>query len=152
MNIHWVSWLIFCHDMVMQGHISFPLILDVSSFMTTWLGVKTQDIDVQSLSLNLKYNRRNILPNHSDMQSKIRTLKFSGLDEARREQINSDALDDRFVSSTNELELHSDTVFPCSGTSESTHSDAHMQSNDKVGLSFLFIYFSFFYVDAFTLH
>jgi len=139
----------FCHDMVMQGHISFPLILDVLSFMTTWLGVKTQDIDVQSLSLNLKYNRRNILPNHSDMQSKIRTLKFSSLYEARREQINSDSLDDRFVSSTNGLELHSDTVFPCSGTSESTHSDAHMQSNDKVGLS---IFFFFFDVDAFNLH
>jgi len=122
----------------MQGHISFPLILDVLSFMTTWLGAKTQDIDVQSLSLNLKYNRRNILPNHSDMQSKIRTLKFSGLYEARR--INSDALDDRFVSSTNGLELHSDTVFPCSGTSESTHSDAHKQSNDKVGLSFFFFF------------
>ncbi|ESW31786.1 hypothetical protein PHAVU_002G267600 [Phaseolus vulgaris] len=127
-----VSMNVFGELVKLQGHISFPLILDMLSFMTTWLGVKTQDIDVQSLSLNLKYNRRNILPNHSDMQSKIRTLKFSSLYEARREQINSDALDDRFVSSTNGLELHSDTVFPCSGTSESTHSDAHMQSNDKM--------------------
>ncbi|ESW31785.1 hypothetical protein PHAVU_002G267600 [Phaseolus vulgaris] len=130
-----VSMNVFGELVKLQGHISFPLILDMLSFMTTWLGVKTQDIDVQSLSLNLKYNRRNILPNHSDMQSKIRTLKFSSLYEARREQINSDALDDRFVSSTNGLELHSDTVFPCSGTSESTHSDAHMQSNDKADAS-----------------
>ncbi|XP_047181554.1 ubiquitin carboxyl-terminal hydrolase 27 isoform X1 [Vigna umbellata] len=128
-----VSMNAFGELVKLQGHISFPLILDMLSFMTTWLGVKTQDIDVQSLSLNLKYNRRNILPNHSDMQS--RTLKFSGLYEARREQINSYALDDRFISSKNGLELHSDTVFPCSGTSESTHSDAHMQSNDKADAS-----------------
>ncbi|XP_014511633.1 ubiquitin carboxyl-terminal hydrolase 27 isoform X2 [Vigna radiata var. radiata] len=130
-----VSMNAFGELVKLQGHISFPLILDVLSFVTTWLGVKTQDIDVQSLSLNLKYNRRNILPNHSDMQSKIRTLKFSGLYEARREQINSYALDDRFISSTNGLELHSDTVLPCSGTSESTHSDAYMQSNDKADAS-----------------
>ncbi|CAJ1937927.1 unnamed protein product [Sphenostylis stenocarpa] len=131
-----VSMNVFGELVKLQGHISFPLILDVLPFMTTWPGVKTQDIDVQSLSLNLKYNRRNFLPNHSDMQSEIRTLKFSGLNGARKEQINSDGLvDDRFVSSTNGLELHNDTVFPCSDSSETTHSDAHMQSNVKVNVS-----------------
>ncbi|XP_014631266.1 ubiquitin carboxyl-terminal hydrolase 27 isoform X3 [Glycine max] len=120
----------------LQGHISFPLILDVLSFMTTRLGVKTQDIDVQSLPLNLKYNRRNFFPNHSDLQSEISTLKFSGLYGATREQINSDGvIDDGFVSSTNGQALHSDTVFPCSGSSESIHSDTHMQSIDQVDVS-----------------
>ncbi|KAL3020998.1 hypothetical protein AAZX31_05G174400 [Glycine max] len=120
----------------LQGHISFPLILDVLSFMTTRLGVKTQDIDVQSLPLNLKYNRRNFFPNHSDLQSEISTLKFSGLYGATREQINSDGvIDDGFVSSTNGQALHSDSVFPCSGSSESIHSDTHMQSIDQVDVS-----------------
>ncbi|TKY60382.1 Ubiquitin carboxyl-terminal hydrolase 27 [Spatholobus suberectus] len=120
----------------LQGHISFPLILDVLSFMTTRLGVKTQDIDVQSLPLNLKFNRRKFLPNHSDLQSEIRTLKFSGLYGAMREQINSDGLiDNGFVSSTNEQALHNDTVFPCSGSAESIHSDTHMQSIDEVDVS-----------------
>lgn len=124
----------------MHGHISFPLILDVLSFMTTRLGVKTQDIDVQSLPLNLKYNRRNFFPNHSDLQSEISTLKFSGLYGLTREQINSHGvIDDGFVSSTNGQALHNDTVFPCSGSSESIHSDTHMQSIDQVGLIFLIL-------------
>lgn len=123
----------FCNYDVMQGHISFPLILDVSSFMTTRLGVKTQDIDVQSLPLNLKYNRRNFLPNHSDLQSEIRTVKLSGLYGETGDQMNSDGLvDDGFVSSTNGQALHNDTVFPCSGFSESIHSDPNMKSIDKV--------------------
>lgn len=120
----------------LQGHLSFPLILDVSSFMTTRLGVKTQDIDVQSLPLNLKYNKRIFLPNQSDLQSEIRTMKFSGLYGAMKEPINSDGLiDDGFVSSTNGHALHYDSVLPCSGSSESIHLDTHMQPVDKVDVS-----------------
>nr|KYP67809.1 Ubiquitin carboxyl-terminal hydrolase 27 [Cajanus cajan] len=120
----------------LQGHLSFPLILDVSSFMTTRLGVKTQDIDVQSLPLNLKYNKRIFLPNQSDQQSEIRTMKFSGLYGAMKEPINSDGLiDDGFVSSTNGHALHYDSVLPCSGSSESIHLDTHMQPVDKVDVS-----------------
>ncbi|KAL5175746.1 Ubiquitin carboxyl-terminal hydrolase 27 [Glycine soja] len=120
----------------LQGHISFPLILDVLSFMTTRLGVKKHDIDVQSVPLNLKYNKRIFFPNHSDLQSEISTLKFSGLHGAKKEQIKSDGvIDDGLVSSTNGQTLHNDTVFPCSGSSESIHSDTHMQSIDQVDVS-----------------
>ncbi|KAH1051214.1 hypothetical protein GYH30_021244 [Glycine max] len=120
----------------LQGHISFPLILDVLSFMTTRLGVKKHDIDVQSVPLNLKHNRRIFFPNHSDLQSEISTLKFSGLHGATKEQIKSDGvIDDGLVSSTNGQALHNDTVFPCSGSSESIHSDTHMQSIDQVDVS-----------------
>ncbi|KAG5000214.1 hypothetical protein AAZX31_08G143000 [Glycine max] len=120
----------------LQGHISFPLILDVLSFMTTRLGVKKHDIDVQSVPLNLKYNKRIFFPNHSDLQSEISTLKFSGLHGAKKEQIKSDGvIDDGLVSSTNGQALHNDTVFPCSGSSESIHSDTHMQSIDQVDVS-----------------
>ncbi|KAK7358886.1 hypothetical protein VNO77_00826 [Canavalia gladiata] len=120
----------------LQGHISFPLILDVSSFMTTRLGVNTLEMDVRSLPLNLMNNRKNTLPNHYNMLSEIRTLKLGGLCGATREQINSDGLiHDGFASSTNGQTLHDDAVFPCSGSSEIIHSDTDMQSIDKVDVS-----------------
>ncbi|KAL2342962.1 hypothetical protein Fmac_004247 [Flemingia macrophylla] len=120
----------------LQGHISFPLILDVSSFITTRLGVMTQEIDAQNFPLNLKYKGGDFLPNQSDLQSEIRTLKFSGLYGRMKEQINSDGLiDDRFVSSTNGHALHNDTVLPCSDSSESIRLDTPMQSIDKVDVS-----------------
>lgn len=121
--------------MILQGHISFPLILDVLSFMTTRMGVKTREVDVQNLPFNLQYNRRNSLQNHYNLHSEIRTLKSSGFCGEAREQIKADGLigEDGFVSSTNRQALLNDNVFPCSGSSESIHSDTLIQSIDKVG-------------------
>lgn len=137
----------FVMILVLQGHISFPLVLDVFPFMTTRQGVKIQDIDVQSLPLNLQYERRSSLPNHHNLQSERRMLKFSGLHGAATEQISSDDLiDDGIASSTSRQALLSNTVFPCSeGSSESVQLDMHMQLVDEVGPIFFV-----FHVDAFT--
>ncbi|XP_061344595.1 ubiquitin carboxyl-terminal hydrolase 27 [Gastrolobium bilobum] len=115
----------FGEPVKLQGHISFPLILDVLPFMTTRLGVKIREVDVQSLPLNLQYSRRNCLADHYNnrLQSEIKALKFSGIYGAEREQINSDGL------------IDDGSVFPCSRSSESIHSETHMQSTDKVDVS-----------------
>ncbi|CAK8578901.1 unnamed protein product [Lathyrus sativus] len=91
----------------LQGHISFPLILDVS-FMTTRLGVNIQE-DVQSPPLNMQYNKKNSLPNHSNLQSETRMIESSGRHE----------LDE----------------LPCSGSSESIRSNTQLQSIDTVNIS-----------------
>jgi hypothetical protein len=122
--------------MVMQGHISFPLTLDVSPFMTTRLGVNIQK-DVQSLPSNLQYN-------HSNLHSETRRIGFSSIYGESREQIDADALvDDVVVSSTSRQALLNE--FPCSSSSENTHSNTQLQSVDTVGQNFL-------YIDAFILH
>ncbi|KAJ1412913.1 Ubiquitin specific protease, conserved site [Sesbania bispinosa] len=126
----------FGEPVKLQGHISFPLILDVLSFMTTKLGVKIQEIDAQSVPLNLQHNRRSCLPNHYNLQSEIRTLKSSGIYGEPREQINVDGLiGDGLTSSINREALLNDTVFSCAGSSESIHLDTPMQSIDKVDVS-----------------
>ncbi|XP_027363784.1 LOW QUALITY PROTEIN: ubiquitin carboxyl-terminal hydrolase 27 [Abrus precatorius] len=117
----------------LQGHISFPLILDVLSFTTTRLGLKIQEVDVQSFPLNLKYNKRNTLPNHYILQSEMRSLKSSSIYGASKEQMYSDDLiDSGLDSSTSGQTLRSEAVFPCSGSSKSIHLDTHMQCTDKV--------------------
>ncbi|KAK7269529.1 hypothetical protein RIF29_22260 [Crotalaria pallida] len=127
----------FGEQVKLQGHISFPLILDVFPFTTTRLGVKVQDVDVQNLPLNLQHDRRSSLPNHLNLQSERRTMKFSELSGAATEQINSDGIiDDGIVSSTNEQALLNNTLFPCSeGSSDSIQQDMHMQPTDKVNVS-----------------
>lgn len=121
--------------MVFQGHISFPLILDVSSFMTTRLGVNIQE-DVQSLPLNMQYNKKNSLPNHSNLHSEIRMIKSSGIYGEAKEQIDADTLiDDLVISATSRQELDE---LPCSGSSESFHSKSQLQSIDMVGPYFLY--------------
>ncbi|GAU19681.1 hypothetical protein TSUD_78060 [Trifolium subterraneum] len=123
----------FGESFKLQGHISFPLTLDVSSFMTTRLGVNIQK-DVQSLPLNLQYNRVNSLPNHSNLHSEIRTIGFSGIDGESREKIDADALiDDVVISSTSRQALLNE--FPCSSSSENTHSNTQSQSIDMVDVS-----------------
>jgi hypothetical protein len=115
--------------MVMQGHISFPLTLDVSPFMTTRLGVNIQK-DVQSLPSNL--------------HSETRRIGFSSIYGESREQIDADALvDDVVVTSTSRRALLNE--FPCSSSSENTRSNTQLQSIDTVGQNFL-------YIDAFILH
>ncbi|KAL4330307.1 hypothetical protein AHAS_Ahas13G0387000 [Arachis hypogaea] len=95
----------FGEPIKLQGHISFPLILDLSPFMTTRLGVKIPDKYGQSLPLNLRHSRRIPLPSEGKM------LSFSGDCEAATEQINSNDLSDvGFVS--NRQALPSDTLFP----------------------------------------
>ncbi|KAE9601297.1 putative ubiquitinyl hydrolase 1 [Lupinus albus] len=127
----------FGESIKLQGHASFPLILDIFPFMTTSLGVKIQDVDVQNLPLNLLSDRRSSLPNHRNMQSERSTLKFSGIFGAATEQINSDDLIDAgIVSSKNGQTLLNNTLFPCSeGSSESIQLDMHMQPTDKVNVS-----------------
>jgi ubiquitin carboxyl-terminal hydrolase 30 len=141
--IEFHSEYFFVLMMVMQGHISFPLTLDVSPFMTTRLGVNIQK-DVQSLPSNLQYNQVNSLPNHSNLHSETRRIGFSSIYGESREKIDADALvDDVVVSSTSRQALLNE--FPCSSSSENTHSNTQLQSIDKVGQNFL-------YIDAFILH
>lgn len=128
----------------MQGHISFPLILDLLPFMTTRLGVKIQEVDVQNPPLNPLYNRRNLLPSYFDLHSEIKMLNFSGTYGEGREQNNAECLPDDGLVSTHRQALHNDNVFPCSGTPENVHIDTQMQSTDKVGPYF-------FGIDAFDL-
>lgn len=119
--------------MVFQGHISFPLNLDVS-FMTTRLGVNIQE-DVQSSPLNMQHNKKNSLPNHSNLHSKIRMIESSGIYGEAKEQIDADTLiDDVVISATSRRELDE---LPCSGSSESIHSNTQLQSIDTVGPYFL---------------
>ena len=129
----------FVMIMVLQGHISFPLILDLSPFLTTRLGVNIPDVDVQSLPLNLQLNRKNSLPNHYNLQLEGRMLKLSGLYGATTEQINSDdIIDDGSVSTKDGQALRNDTVFPCSvGSSEGIQSDTHLQPIEKVSPIFV---------------
>lgn len=109
----------------LQGHISFPLILDVSSFITTRLGVKIQEVDVQSLPLNS-------LPNHINLHFDIR-MKSSGIYGEAREQIDADSpVNNTCISSTNRESLNE---FPCSSSSESIHTNTQSQSIDKVDVS-----------------
>ncbi|CAJ2676917.1 unnamed protein product [Trifolium pratense] len=124
----------FGESFKLQGHISFPLTLDVSSFMTTRPGVNIQKEDVQSLPLNLQYNRINSLPNHSNLHSEIRTIRFSGIYGESKEQIDADALiDDVVISSTSRQALLNE--FPCSSSSENTHSNTQSQFIDTVDAS-----------------
>ena len=122
---------------ILHGHISFPLILDLSPLLTARLGATVQDVDAQSLPLNLQHNRKNSLPNHYNLQPKGRMLKLSGLYEAVTEQINSDDLiDDESVSAKNGQELHNDTMFPCSGaSSEGTQPKIRLQPIEKMNVS-----------------
>ncbi|XP_015955951.1 ubiquitin carboxyl-terminal hydrolase 27 [Arachis duranensis] len=119
----------FGEPIKLQGHISFPLILDLSPFMTTRLGVKIPDKYGQSLPLNLRHSRRIPLPSEGKM------LSFSGDCEEATEQINSNDINDvGFVS--NRQALPSDTLFPCSeGSSEGIWLDTHMQPINKVNTS-----------------
>ncbi|CAI8619067.1 unnamed protein product [Vicia faba] len=116
----------------LQGHISFPLILDASSFMTTRLGVNIQE-DVQSLPLNMQYSKKSSMPNHSNLHSEIRTIKSSAIYGEAKEQIDADTLiHDVVISATSRQEL---AELPCSGSSQSIHSNTQLQSNDKVDVS-----------------
>ncbi|KAI5384294.1 hypothetical protein KIW84_071344 [Lathyrus oleraceus] len=115
----------------LRGHISFPLNLDVS-FMTTRLGVNMQE-DVQSPPLNMQHNKKNSLPNHSNLHSKIRMIESSGIYGEAKEQIDADTLiDDVVISATSRREL--DELL-CSGSSESIHSNTQLQSIDTVEVS-----------------
>ncbi|KAK7318501.1 hypothetical protein RJT34_03203 [Clitoria ternatea] len=97
---------VFGEQVKLQGHISFPLILDVFSFMTTRLGLKIQEVDY-----NMKCNRRSTMPKHYNLQSEIRPLKFGYFFGAAREQIHSDSLiDNGFITPSNREVLHTDTV------------------------------------------
>ncbi|XP_019462595.1 PREDICTED: ubiquitin carboxyl-terminal hydrolase 27 [Lupinus angustifolius] len=127
----------FGDSIKLQGHVSFPLILDVFPFMTTSLGVKIQDVDVQNLPLNLLCDRRSSLPNHHNMQSERSALKFSGTFGAATEEINSDdPIDAGIFSSTNGQTLLNNTLFPCSeGSSESIQLDMQMQPTAKMNVS-----------------
>ncbi|XP_058787665.1 ubiquitin carboxyl-terminal hydrolase 27-like [Vicia villosa] len=115
----------------LQGHISFPLILDMSSFMTTRLGVNIQE-NVQSPPLNMQYNKKSSLPNHSNVHSEIRMIKSSGIYGEAKEQIDADTLigDADTLSSRQELD-----ELPCSSSSESLHSKSQLQSIDKVDVA-----------------
>jgi len=97
--------------------------------MTTRLGVKIQEEDVQS--------RRNSLLNHSNMHSEIiRMIKSGVLYGGATEQIDADARIE-IVSSSASRQASLNKV-PCSGSSESIHSKTESQSIDTVGPNFLY--------------
>ncbi|RHN43039.1 putative ubiquitinyl hydrolase 1 [Medicago truncatula] len=124
----------FGESFKLQGHISFPLILDVSSFMTTRLGVKIQEEDVVKIQEEDVQSRSNSLPNHSNMHSGIiRMIKSGVLYGGAREQIDADARIEIVSSSTSRQAILIN--FPCSGSSESIQSNTQSQSIDTVDVS-----------------
>lgn len=124
----------FGESFKLQGHISFPLILDVSSFMTTRLGVKIQEEDVVKIQEEDVQSRPNSLPNHSNMHSGIiRMIKSGVLYGGAREQIDADARIEIVSSSTSRQAILNN--FPCSGSSESIQSNTQSQSIDTVDVS-----------------
>ncbi|XP_057420847.1 ubiquitin carboxyl-terminal hydrolase 27 isoform X2 [Lotus japonicus] len=131
-----VHMSIFGEPVKLQGHISFPLILDVLPFTTTRLGVNIQEVDIRSLPLHLQNSRRNPLTNHYNQHSEVGTLKFSGINGEVREKINAGGLiDDGFASCTNR-QASNDPIYPCSSSSVSIHTDTQTQSIDKVDGSY----------------
>jgi len=122
--------------MELQGHISFPLILDVFPFTTAKLGIKIQEADVHTLPIKQQTVRSKPPPKHYIHQAE-RTLKLNDINGAGREQINSDnQIDDGFVSSAIVQPLPGDAMFLCNrGSSESIGRHTYVQSTSKVGSS-----------------
>ncbi|XP_054807916.1 ubiquitin carboxyl-terminal hydrolase 27 isoform X2 [Prosopis cineraria] len=132
-----VSMNVFGEPAKLQGHISFPLILDLFPFTTSKLGIKIKEADTQTLPTTLQTNGSNPMPSQYIHQSERSMLKLDGICGSRRGQINSaNRIDNGFVSPENGQKLHGDTVFPCNrGSSETIHGSTHTRFTGEVGVS-----------------
>lgn len=119
--------------MGLQGHISFPFILDLSPFMTTKLGIKIQEANVHALPVRLQINRNNPLPDHYVHQSERKMLELNdihGLEEEEKKF--KDVIDDGIVSPANVHTL-GETMFLCNGgSSETIHRNTDLQFTGEV--------------------
>ncbi|KAJ7956941.1 Ubiquitin carboxyl-terminal hydrolase 27, partial [Quillaja saponaria] len=117
----------------LQGHISFPLILDIFPFMTTGVGIKKWEEDVQTQQVELQ-NRKSSWHSHFDAQLETRLL--NGIYGPAKKINSKELVDDRFGSSPIVQEFLGEPIFPSSGvTPNSMQIDIHMQATDEVDLS-----------------
>ncbi|XP_028755041.1 ubiquitin carboxyl-terminal hydrolase 27 isoform X2 [Neltuma alba] len=132
-----VSMNIFGEPAKLQGHISFPLILDLFPFTTSKLGIKIKEADTQTLPTTLQANGSNPMSSQYIHGSDRSMLKLNDIYGPRRGHTNStNHIDNGFVSPDNGQTLLGDTMFLCNeGPSETSHRNTRTQYTDKVAVS-----------------
>ncbi|KAK4264822.1 hypothetical protein QN277_025948 [Acacia crassicarpa] len=120
----------------MQGHISFPLILDLFPFTTSKLGIRIKEADTQTLPTMLQTNRSNPMPSQYILQSERSMLELNDIYGSRIGHSNSaNHIDNGFVSPKNGQTI-GETMFLCNrGSSETIHRNTHTQVTNEVGVS-----------------
>ncbi|KAI4345147.1 hypothetical protein L6164_012301 [Bauhinia variegata] len=120
-----VSMNEFGEPVKLQDHVSFPLILDVSPFITTRMGRKIQEVDVQRLD-----NKSNPLPNHYNLPYERRML--NDIYGTGRENASLCHIDDGLGSENAESLGDTMRAQSTASPSGSIHIDTQTQPTDKV--------------------
>ncbi|KAF3440501.1 hypothetical protein FNV43_RR18785 [Rhamnella rubrinervis] len=118
-----------------QGHISFPLVLDLFPFMTSGVSINSREEIYQTGQLQLQYRKPS--PHFNNLDIHFNTKKRNLLNNITRESISSKELaSNESGCSANAQNLPGESSFPQSGCcSYTTHSDVQMQSDDQVSVS-----------------
>ncbi|XP_015890994.1 ubiquitin carboxyl-terminal hydrolase 27 isoform X2 [Ziziphus jujuba] len=119
----------------LEGHISFPLVLDLFKFMMHGVAIETWEENFQTRKVQLQYQKPSFHPNNFNIQFDTRNLNY--MNNITRGSIFSEELASNESGIAHAQNLPGESSFVQSrGCLKSTHTDVQIQSDDQVPLSF----------------
>ncbi|KAG7987327.1 hypothetical protein I3843_03G127700 [Carya illinoinensis] len=126
-----VSINMFGEPVKLQGHISFPLILDLYPFMTSGVGIRSWGENFQRKQVKLQCEKRKSLFNNFNMQ--FDTRKVHNIYGQMRDENSKEFVSDEAECTSNVQAVGGEiNLAQTDGCSESTLTIMHRQSDDRV--------------------